>query len=110
MERRVIDRKPAGDLPPQVAAQRRDRIPIRQALQRLQHDHRGAHIHRHRGTTRHREQIIEQAIREHLATMIGEEREHTALRHQMTAIRLGVQQLPRCRGHSQHAKILLEAA
>jgi hypothetical protein len=44
----VVQPQPTGDLPGDVAPQRTDGLPVRQALKRLQHHHRGDHISRHR--------------------------------------------------------------
>ena len=44
----VVQAQPTGDLPGDVAPQRADRLPVRQALQGLQHHHRGDHLGRHR--------------------------------------------------------------
>jgi len=49
VESLVVKAQPAGDLPGDVAPQRGDRLPVRQALQRLQHHHRGDHLGGHRG-------------------------------------------------------------
>ncbi len=44
----MVDRQPARHLPPQIAAHRLHRLPVREVLQRLQHQHRGDHLGRHR--------------------------------------------------------------
>ena len=46
VEALVVEGQPGGDLPRDVGAQRRRRVPIRQALERLQHHHRRDHISR----------------------------------------------------------------
>jgi hypothetical protein len=48
MEALIIKAQPAGDLPGDITPQRRDRLPVRQALQRLQHHDRGDHLGGHR--------------------------------------------------------------
>jgi hypothetical protein len=91
----VVDRQPTGHLPPDVAAQRVHRFGIGPVLQGLQHQHRRDHISRHRRPPPpRREKIGEQPVREHLAPMLGQERVHTARRHQMPHQRSSVQQLP----------------
>jgi hypothetical protein len=46
MEALVVQPQPTGDLPGDVAAQRGDRLPVRQTLQRLQHHDTGDHLGR----------------------------------------------------------------
>ncbi len=84
VEALIGQRQPAGHLPPQITPQRLDRLPVRQPVQGLQHDHRSGHIRRHtRPTGRRAEQVREHHIREQLPAMLGQEREHAANRHQM---------------------------
>jgi hypothetical protein len=45
----VVQAQLTGDLPGNVAPQRAGRLPVAQALQRLQHHYRGDHLGRHRG-------------------------------------------------------------
>ena len=95
MEPLVVKRQTGRDLPTQIRAQRRDRVPIRQALQRLQHHRRRDHVGRHRRTATPRpEQIGEQFVGEHRLTVISQERVHRPSRHQMTDQRLRIQQFP----------------
>jgi hypothetical protein len=44
----IVQPQPAGDLPGDVAPQRADGLPVAQALQGLQHHHRGDHLGRDR--------------------------------------------------------------
>ena len=91
----MIQRQTAGDLPPKITTQRLRRVPIRQTLQRLQHQHRRDHLARHtRPPPARPEQISEHPIREHLPPVLSQERIHRPSRHQMTHQRLSVQQHP----------------
>jgi hypothetical protein len=49
MEPLVVQPQPPRDLPGDIAPQRADGLPVRQALQGLQHHHRGGHLGGHRG-------------------------------------------------------------
>jgi hypothetical protein len=73
----VVQPQPAGHLPGDVAPQRADRLPVAQALQGLQHHHRGDHLGRHRRMpttlTRH---IGKQLRWEQLVAVLGEEGMH----------------------------------
>jgi hypothetical protein len=77
MQPHVVQPQPAGDLPGDIAPQRADRLPVRQALQGLQHHHRGDHLGRHRPMpttlTRH---IGKQLRWEQLVAVLGEEGMH----------------------------------
>ena len=92
MEPLMIQRQPARDLPPQVAAHRRDRVPIRQIMKRLQHQHRRRDLTRQARPARHaREQVREQLRREHLTTVPGQKGENAAVGDQMPHQRRRVQ-------------------
>ena len=94
VERGVGDRQPARGLPPQIERQRLDRLPVRQPVQGLQHQHRGHHLRRHtRAAPAGREQVGEQLRREQPAPVLGQEREHAARLQQMPRDRLHIQQL-----------------
>jgi hypothetical protein len=85
MERLVVQPQPAGDLPGDIAPQRADRLPVRQALKGLQHHHRGDHLGGHRRMpTTLAGQVGEQLDWEQLLTMVGEEGVHRPLRDQVT--------------------------
>jgi hypothetical protein len=100
VERLIGERQPRGGLPGDVRRQLTDRVPVRQPLERLEH-HRGRHhIGWHRWTaSARREQVGEHLVGEQAATVLGQERVHRSLGHQVTAQRRRVQQLPvRVRG------------
>ena len=99
-------RQPARRLPPQVERHRLDRLGIRQAVQGLQHQHRGHHLGRHRRPPTRLEQIPEQLLREHRPTMSGQEREHPTHRQQMPGHRLHIQDLALRISPSLHPPIL----
>jgi hypothetical protein len=68
----VVQAQPAGDLPGDIAPQRADRLPVRQALQRLQHHHCGDHLGGHRRMPATlADQVGEQVCWEQLVTMVG---------------------------------------
>ena len=77
-------------------------------MQRLQRHHcrhlRGRH--RRPPRTGRSEQIRVLLIREHLAPVSGQEREHAARRDQMPSQRRGVQELPICPLETLHEKII----
>ena len=80
----VVQRHPGGDLPPQITPGRLGRLRIREIQQRLQRQNRRRHRRRHRRTTQPRpKQIREVPVRKHPTPMLGQEREHTALSHQV---------------------------
>lgn len=62
----IQQRQPAGDLPPQITADRLGALPVRQVLQRLQGQHRRHPGRRNRGTTDRGEQIRVLLVREQL--------------------------------------------
>ena len=76
-------------------------------MQMLQHQHRRDHIGRDTRPARAgREQVREQLIGEHPATMLGQEREHAPGRHQMPYQRRRIQQLTINPARPLHTKIL----
>jgi hypothetical protein len=76
----VVQPQPAGHLPGDVAPQRADGLPIAQALQRLQHQHRGDHLGGHRRMPAALAgQVGEQLRREQLVAVVGEEGVHRPL-------------------------------
>ena len=88
----MIQGQPARDLPPQVAAHRRDRVPVGQVMQGLQHQHRRRDLTRQaRPPRRSREQVREQLRPEHLTPVPRQEREHAARRNQMPHQRRRIQ-------------------
>jgi hypothetical protein len=86
VERHVVKAQPACGLPPQVAPQFLDRLEVRQPVQGLQRDRGGQDLRRHaRPSVRRRVHVREHLSREQLATMLGQEREHTPRRDQFPA-------------------------
>ena len=103
----VVQRHSGSDLPPQVTAGRVCGFPVGQVMQGLQHQDRGHHRRRDRRPSQPRpEQVLELLIAEHILAMCGKEREHAALRHQMTDQCLRVQQFPIRPLHTLHGPIL----
>ena len=95
MERPLQQAQPRRGLPPQVALQALNRLPVRQALQGLQHQHRRHHRPRHRrAAPPRREQALEQLVGEQPQAVLGQEPIHRPLRHQLPAHRPDVQQPP----------------
>ncbi len=87
----VVHPQPAGDLPGDIAPQRADGLPVRQALQRLQHHHRGDHRSGHRRVpTTLAGDIGEQLRREQLVAVVGKKGIHRPMGDQMTAPPTGV--------------------
>jgi hypothetical protein len=77
VEALVVQAQPTGDLPGDVAPQRADGLPVAQALQGLQHHHRGDHLGGHRRMpTALTGQVGEQLGREQLLAVVGEEGMH----------------------------------
>ncbi len=82
----VVQPQPAGDLPGDIAPQRTDRLPVRQALQGLQHHHRGDHLGGHRRVPATLAgNISKQLGWEQLMAMVGEKAIHRPLGDQVTA-------------------------
>jgi len=81
----IIQPQPAGDLPGDIAPQRADRLPVRQALQGLQHHHRGDYLGRDRRVaTALDHQVGKQRRWKQLMAVVGEEGVHRPVRDQMT--------------------------
>jgi hypothetical protein len=90
----VVQTRPTGDLPGDIADQLLARLPVGQALQRLQHHHGGGDVGGDRGPASARgEQIGEQLVGEPLSAVVGEEGVHGAVGDQVAAVRLGVEEL-----------------
>jgi hypothetical protein len=86
VESLVIQPQPAGDLPGNITPQRTDRLAVRQALQRLQHHHRGDHLGGHRRVPATLAgDIGKQLRREQLVAVVGEEGVHRPVGDQMAA-------------------------
>jgi len=82
----VVQPQPEGDLPGDIAPQRADRLPVRQALQGLQDHHRGDHLGGHRGMPATLAgDIGEQLGREQRMAVVGEEGVHRPLGDQVAA-------------------------
>jgi hypothetical protein len=81
----VVQPQPTRDLPGDVTPQRADRLPVRPALQRLQHQHAGDHLSRHRRVPATLTgDISEQLWREQLVTVVGKKRIHRPVGDQVT--------------------------
>lgn len=94
MKPRIGDRQPARQLPTQIGRDRLGRFAIRQPFERLQHQHRRNHISRLRwAAATRREQIRERVIGEQASAVLGEERVHRIVGHEVRHHRCGVQQL-----------------
>jgi hypothetical protein len=86
VETLIVKAQPTGDLPGDVAPQRADGLPVRQALQGLQHHHRRDHLGRHRGVAATlASQVGQQPGWEQLVAMVGQEGVHRPLRDQVAA-------------------------
>jgi len=84
VESLVVQPQPAGDLPGNITPQRTDRLAVRQALQGLQHHHRGDHLGGHRRMPATlADNISEQLGRKQLVTMASEEGVHRPVRDQV---------------------------
>ena len=96
MEGAGIDRHPTGRLPSQIERNRLDGLPIRRAMQGLQHNHRRHHIRRDRRPTPTRgEQVLKHRHREQAMTMLSQKtQKHAARRQQMPSHRIHIQQIP----------------
>jgi hypothetical protein len=95
MEALVVQAQPAGDLPGDVAPQRADGFAVRQALQGLQHPHRGDHLGGYRRVPATLAgDVGEQLGSEQLVAVVGKEGVHRPVRDQVAApagrVHLGV--------------------
>jgi hypothetical protein len=78
-------RSPQATFPGDLAPQRADRLPIAQALQRLQHHDGGDHLGGHRRVLATLAgDIGEQRWREQLVTVVGKKGVHRPVRDQVT--------------------------
>ena len=92
-ERHLRQRPTARHLPPDVELERVRGLTVRQVKQLLEHQHAADQIRRQRRPTGHRrEQISDEPVIEDRTTMLSQEREHTARRHQLTRDLAGVPQ------------------
>lgn len=99
----VIQRHPGGDLPPQITPGCLRGLPVRQIMQRLQHQNRGHHRRRdRRPTLPRREQVLKLVVTEQILAMISQKREHAARCHQMPHQGLSIQQIPIRPLHTLH--------
>jgi hypothetical protein len=73
MEALVVKAQPTSNLPDDIAPQRADGLPVAQALQGLEHHHRGDHLGGHRRVAAALpDDIGEQLRREQLVAVVGE--------------------------------------
>ena len=94
IETSVPDRHTAGDLPPQIGADRSHRLAVRQAVQPLQHQDRRGDVDRdRRPPAAARIQVLKQHLREQHPAMLGKQLEHAAHPDQMTSDGLGINKL-----------------
>ena len=90
----MADRQSRRDLPPQISAQRRQRLTIGQPVQGLQNQNRRHDVYRdRRAPPTRRKQILEHQRREQHPTLIGQQPEHRPRLDQMPRNRFGIQQL-----------------
>jgi hypothetical protein len=90
VEALVVKAQPTGNLPDDIAPQRADGLPVAQALQGLEHYHRGDHLGGHRRVAAGPPHDIgEQLRREQLVAVVGEKGVQrpsgTRWRHQLAA-------------------------
>jgi hypothetical protein len=84
MEALVVQPQPTSDLPGDVTPQRADRLPVAQALQRLQHHHRGDHLGRDRWVAAALDhQVGKQLGWEQLLAVVGKKGVHRPVRDQV---------------------------
>jgi hypothetical protein len=101
------DRQAARDLPSQVRAHRRHRLPVRQAVQRLQHQHGRSDIDRNRRSTpAGGEQVREHRLGKQHPAVLGQQPEDTAPIDQMPRYRLGIQQFTLIKRKTLHTQIV----
>ena len=90
----IVKAQPTGDLPGDVAPQRADRLPIAQALQGLQHHHRGDHRSRDRRVAASLDHQVGKQLRwEQLMSVVGKQGVHRPVRDQVAALGRRVQLL-----------------